>query len=152
MIGLRRQTAFPSQIIAKLLEYLVLRGDRRQCRRRDRARVAQHRQQPFQRRPVARLDGLLPRSVPEVPLDQAFIEIAQLRAASCDPTQKIADQAEAPPSALASEPISDDTRRVELDELSVGSTLQSCRNSRLLFKYSSAIIVLSSAFDCGGRK
>ena len=36
------------------------------------ARVAQHRQQPFQRRPVARLDGLLPRSVPEVPLDHAI--------------------------------------------------------------------------------
>ena len=62
--------------------------------------------------------------MPEVPLDHAFIEIGQLRAASCDPTQEIADQVEAPPSAVASEPVFDETRRVELDELSVGSTLQ----------------------------
>jgi hypothetical protein len=54
--GLRRQPAFPSQIIAECLEYLILRGDRRQCGRRDHARFAKDRQQPLQRRPVARLD------------------------------------------------------------------------------------------------
>jgi len=75
--GLQRQTAFPYQIVAELREYLVLRSDRRQCRRRDRARAAQHGQQPLQRRPIARLDGLLPRSAPKVPLDRAFIEIGQ---------------------------------------------------------------------------
>jgi hypothetical protein len=95
---LRRQTALPSQIVAELLEYLVLWGDRRRRYRRDRARFAQHRQPPLQRRrPVARLDGLLTPSVPEVALDHAFIEFGQLGAAACDPTQEIADQIEAPP-------------------------------------------------------
>ena len=111
------QTAFSSQIVAELREYLVLRGDRRQRRRRDRAHVAQHRQPPLQRRPVARLNGLLPGSVPEVALDHAFIEIGQLRAASCDPTQEIADQVEAPPCAVANEPLLDEARGVKLDEL-----------------------------------
>ena len=36
------------------------------------------------------------------PLDHAFIEIAQLRAALRDPIQESADQAEAPPRALLS--------------------------------------------------
>jgi hypothetical protein len=40
--GPRRQTAIRPQIIAELLEYLVLWGDRRQCRWRDRARITQH--------------------------------------------------------------------------------------------------------------
>jgi hypothetical protein len=35
-------------------------------------------------------------SVPEVALDHGFIEVGQLRAAACDPTQEIADQVEAP--------------------------------------------------------
>ena len=122
--GLRRQTAFPSQIFAELREYLVLRADRRQRRRRDRARVAQHRQPPLQRRPVARLDGLLLASVPEVALDHAFIEVGQIEAAACHPTQEIADQVETPPSALASEPVFNETRRVALNELSVGADLE----------------------------
>src|SRR5450631_217260 len=122
--GLRRQAAFPSQIVAELLEYLVLRVDWPQCRRRDRARIAQHRQPPLQRRPVARLYGLLTASVPEVALDHAFIEVGQLGAAACDPTQEIADQIEAPPSAVTSEPVLGQTRRVDLDQLSVGSALQ----------------------------
>ena len=122
--GLRSQASFPSQIFAELREYLVLRADRRQRRRRDHARVAQHRQPPLQRRPVARLDGLLLASVPEVALDRAFIEVGQIAAAACHPTQQIANQAEAPPRALASEPVFNETRREALDELSVGSDLE----------------------------
>ena len=57
--------------------------------------------------------------MPEVALDHAFIEIGQLRAASCDPTQEIADQAEAPPCALASEPHLGEARGVKFDELAV---------------------------------
>src|SRR5215471_2519589 len=91
----------------------------RQYRWRDHARVAQHRQQPLQRCPVAGLDGLLPRSVPKVQLYRAFIEIGQLRAALRDPAQEIADQVEAPPSALASEPVFDEPRCIKLNELSV---------------------------------
>jgi hypothetical protein len=68
---------------------LVLRGERWQCRQCDRARVAQHRQQSLQRRPVARLDGPLPRSVPKIPLDHVFIEIGHFRVASGDPSQDI---------------------------------------------------------------
>jgi hypothetical protein len=122
--GLRRQTAFSSQIIAELLEYLVLRGDLRPGRRLDHAGVAQHRQQPLQRRPGARLDGLLPRSLSQVSLGHALIEIGQLQAAFCDPAKKITDQAEAAPGTLASEPVFDETRRVEFNELSVRPTLQ----------------------------
>src|ERR1700687_2142923 len=122
--GPRSQTSFPSQIIAELLEYLVLRGNRLQRRWRDRARLAQHRQPPLQRRPVTRLDGLLTASVPEGAIDHAFIEVGQLGAAVWDPTQEIADQVEAPPSALTSEPIFDETCRVALDELSVGADLE----------------------------
>lgn len=54
--GLRCQPAFPSQMIVELLEYLFLRGDGRQCRRRDHARVPQHQQQPLKRRSITRLD------------------------------------------------------------------------------------------------
>jgi hypothetical protein len=88
------------------------------------ASVAQHGKQPLQGRPIAWLDALPPRSVTDVPLDHAFIEISRPRAAACHPTQQIADQIEAPQSALASEPLFDEARRVELNELSVGSTLQ----------------------------
>jgi hypothetical protein len=73
---------------------------------------------------VARLDGLLTAAVPEVALDHAFIEVGQLGAVACDPTQEIADQIETSPSAVTSEPLLDQTRRVDLDQLSVGSTLQ----------------------------
>src|SRR5882724_7895155 len=86
--GLRRQAAFPSQIVAELLEYLVLRSDWQQRRRRDGARIAQHRQPPPQRRPVAGLDRLPPGSVPKVELNRALIEISQLAVASCDPPQQ----------------------------------------------------------------
>jgi hypothetical protein len=78
--GLWRQTAFASQIAVELFEYLAVRSGRRQCRRRNRARIAQHRQQPLQRSPVTRLYGLLLRPVSEIPLEHAFIEISQLRA------------------------------------------------------------------------
>src|SRR6266699_3419311 len=122
--GPRSQTSFPSQIIAELLEYLVLRGNRLQRRWRDLARLAQHRQPPLQRRPVTRLNGLLSTSVPEVALDQSFIKVGQIGAAACDPDQETADQVEAPPSAVASKPIFDETCRVALDELSVGADLE----------------------------
>ena len=78
--ALRRQTSFFLQILAKRLEDLLMRGERPLHRRRNRPRLAQHKQQALQRRPVAWLDGLLPSSVPEVPLDRAFIEIGQLLA------------------------------------------------------------------------
>jgi hypothetical protein len=123
-MGLRSQTSFPSQIIAELLEYLVLRGDRLQRRWRDRACVAQHQQPPLQRCPVTGLDGLVPASVLEVALDHAFIEVGQIGAAACYPTRQTADQVEAPPSAVASEPVFDQTRCVALDQLSVGADLQ----------------------------
>src|SRR5271165_2422045 len=121
--GPRSQTSFPSQIITELLEYLVLGGNRRQRRRCNHARLAQHRYQPLQRRPVARLDALLPCTVPEVAIDHAFIKVDQLQAVSIDPAEEIADQVQAPPRAVINELILDETRSVELDELSVGSTL-----------------------------
>jgi hypothetical protein len=62
--GPRRQPMFLPQIITEPLEYLVVPSDRRQWRRHDHARLARHRQQPLQRRPVARLDALLPWSMP----------------------------------------------------------------------------------------
>jgi hypothetical protein len=86
--------------------------------------AAQYGQQPLQRRPIARLNGLLPCSVIEVSFDHAFIEIGQLRAASCDPTQEITDQIQASPSAVTSESVFDEPRRVEFNELSVGSALE----------------------------
>jgi hypothetical protein len=57
------------------------------------------------------------------PLDHAFIEIVQLRAALRDPVQESADQTEAPPCALPSETVVDDARRVKLDQLSMGAVL-----------------------------
>src|ERR1700675_86743 len=75
-------------------------------------------------RPVTTLDGPLIPSVPEVALDHAFIEVGQLGAAACHPTQEIADQVEAPPSAIATEPLFDETHRVMLDKLSVGTILE----------------------------
>src|ERR1700722_6737030 len=90
--GPRSQTSFPSQVLAKLLEYLILRGNRLQRRWRDPARLAQHRQPPLQCRPVTRLDGLLPASVPEVAIDHAFIKVGQIGAAACDPAQETPDQ------------------------------------------------------------
>ena len=73
---------------------------------------------------VARLDSLLAGSVAEVPLDNTLIEIRQLRTPACDPAHETAGHVEAPPCAVASEPVFDEPRRVELDQLSVRSTLQ----------------------------
>jgi hypothetical protein len=67
---------------------------------------------------------LLTASVPKVALDHGFIEVGQLRAAACDPTQEIADQVEAPPRAVTSEPLVDEANRVTLDKLSVGAILE----------------------------
>ncbi len=60
----RCQTTLGSQIVAELRKDPVLRRVRLQGRRRDRAGGAQNRKPPLQRRPVARLDGLLLSSVP----------------------------------------------------------------------------------------
>jgi hypothetical protein len=68
------------------------------------------RSEPLQRRPVARLDGLLTASVPEIALDHALIESVSLE--RLPPTQELADQVEAPPSAVTSEPVFGATRRV----------------------------------------
>jgi hypothetical protein len=57
--------------------------------------------------------------VTEISVDQTFIELGQHEAAACDPTQEIADQVDAPPSAAASEADFNETRRVALYELSV---------------------------------
>jgi hypothetical protein len=73
--GPRRQPAFLPQIITEPLEYLVLRSDRRQWRRRDHACLAQHRQQPLQRRPAGRTASPVNAKLPS---DQALIEIGQL--------------------------------------------------------------------------
>jgi hypothetical protein len=62
--------------------------------------------------------------VPEVAIDHTFIKVGQIGAAACDPAQETADQVEALPSAVANEPIFDETRRVALDELSVGADLE----------------------------
>jgi hypothetical protein len=70
------------------------------------------------------LDGLLAGSVAEVPLDNTLIEVRQLRTPACDPAHETAGHVEAPPCAVASEPVFDEARRVELDQLSVRSTLQ----------------------------
>jgi hypothetical protein len=59
--------------------------------------------------------------VPEVAIDHAFIKVGKIGAAACNPAQETADQVEAPPSAVANEPIFDETRGVALDELSVGA-------------------------------
>ena len=104
--GLRRQAALCPQIGIELLEDLIVRGERRQHRRRDRALLAQHRQPSLQRGSVARLDGLLPSPVPKVPFDHALIEIGQLAATACDPTQEPADHVETSPCAMANEAVS----------------------------------------------
>jgi hypothetical protein len=65
------------------------------------------------------LDGLLPASVPEAAIDHAFINVGPIGAGACD-AQETANQVEAPPSAVANEPILGETRRVA-DELSVGA-------------------------------
>src|SRR5437588_586784 len=73
-------------------------------------------------RPAHRLPGLrapILGVTPEVALNHAFIEFGQVRAASCDPTHEIADQTEAPPCALASEPRLGEARGVKLNELAV---------------------------------
>ena len=59
------------QIGIELLEDPIVRGERRQHRRRDRAFLAQHRQPSLERGPVTGLDGLPPASMPEVPLNDA---------------------------------------------------------------------------------
>jgi hypothetical protein len=79
--GARCQPAFLSQIITELREYLVLRGTRRRWRRWYHAHLTQHRQQPLHRRPVAGLDGPLPRSVLRVPFGHVLIEISELQSA-----------------------------------------------------------------------
>jgi hypothetical protein len=52
-----------------------------------------------------------------------FIQVGEHVAAARNPTQKIAHQAEAPPGTLASETDFNETRRVELDEVSMRPTL-----------------------------
>ena len=122
--GLRRQTAFLAQILTEPLEYLVRRGDWRWRRRRDRSPVTHHRQQSLQRRPVARLDRQVLRPVSQVTLDHALIESGQLPAAARDPIQETPGQIEAPPCAMTGQAVFDETRRVEVEELTVGPTLQ----------------------------
>jgi hypothetical protein len=53
-----------------------------------------------------------------------FLEISWPQAASFDPAEETADQVQTSPRTVASALIVDEKRRVELDELSVGSTLQ----------------------------
>jgi hypothetical protein len=60
----------------------------------------------------------------EIPLDHPLIEISQLPVTACHLLQEIADQAEAPPCASPSEPVFDQPRRIQLDELSVLPTPQ----------------------------
>ena len=95
-----------------------MRGQRR-CRRRDRAFVAQHRQPPSERGPVAGLDRLPPGSVPEVPLDDLFIEVGQRTATTRNPTQESADHIETSPSAMANEAVLHETHREALDKRTV---------------------------------
>ncbi len=77
---------------------------------------------PLQSGSIARLDGLLTSPVLEVLFDRALIEIAQRAATARGPIEEIADQVKAPPRTMASPPVFDETRCVEFDELSVGST------------------------------
>jgi len=81
--------------------------------------LAQYRQPSFQRGSVARLDGLLPSTMPEVPFDRALIEIGQRAATACDPTQEPADHIKTSPSAMANEAVSHETCRVALDKMTV---------------------------------
>jgi hypothetical protein len=57
--------------------------------------------------------------MPEIPLDDLLIEIGQLVATACDPTQESADHVEATPCAVPNEPLFDEKSGVALDELSV---------------------------------
>ena len=62
--------------------------------------------------------------MPEVLFDHALIEIGQLAATACDPTQEPANHIETSPSAMANEPVFDETRRVALDKLTVRPALE----------------------------
>jgi hypothetical protein len=55
----------------------------------------------------------------EVPLNDPLIEIGQLVATACDPTQEPANHVEATPCAVPNEPLFDETSDVALDELYV---------------------------------
>lgn len=122
--GRRRQTAILAQVVAEGLEYLLMRCERRQRGRRNRARFAQHRQQSFQRRPVAWLQGLLPGSMAEVSSAQDLIEIRQLQVAARNPAYETAEQVEGSPCAMWGESVCEKTPRVELDERPVPPALQ----------------------------
>jgi hypothetical protein len=65
------------------------------------------------------LDRLPPASIPEVPLNDLLIEIGQLAATACDPTQEPANHVEALPYAVTTESLFDETSDIALDELSV---------------------------------
>src|SRR4029450_6745946 len=113
-------------MVAELYEYLVLRSDPQRLRRRDHAKLGQNGHEPLQCRALAPVDRVLPSSIAEIPLDHALIDVShlRLRAAAFDPLHEVADQAEAPQTAFLSEPLFSETRRVQLDELSVGSILE----------------------------
>jgi hypothetical protein len=65
----------------------------------------------------------------EILFDRALIEIAQRAATARGPIEKIADQVKAPPCAMASPPVFDETRCVAFDMLSVEPTLQASKQS-----------------------
>src|SRR5215831_9385549 len=109
---------------AELCEYLVQRRDPPRHRRRDHTSIAQQQQEALQSRAVARADGLLPGSVTEIALNHSFVEVGQPGTAYCDPTQETTDDPEAPQGTLLSARLHNETCRVALDELSVGSVLK----------------------------
>src|SRR5262249_18394935 len=109
---------------AELCEYLVQRRDPPRHHRRDHTSIAQQQQEALQSRAVARADGLLPGSVTEIALNHSFVEVGQPGTAYCDPTQETTDDPEAPQGTLLSAPVFNETCRVALDELSVGSVLK----------------------------
>jgi hypothetical protein len=114
-----REATLSPQVVGELSEYPAVLTDRRWCRRRDRARLTQHRQPSPERRPVARLDVLPAASMPEVALDHPLIETGQLGPAARHPAEKPIDHVEASPRAKRHEPFLDETPRKKLDELSV---------------------------------
>jgi hypothetical protein len=118
-----RSTSGPSRALSRIgiesVENPIVRGKRRQYRRRDCARLAQYRQPSLQRRSVARLDGLLPGPIPEVLFDCALIKIGLRAATTSDPTQKSADHIETSPSAVANKTVSRETCYVALDKRTV---------------------------------
>lgn len=73
--GRCHQTSFLLQILVKRLEDLLVRCKRLRDRWRDYAHLSKHRQLPLLCRPIARLYGLLPGSMPKVPFHQTFIEV-----------------------------------------------------------------------------